>query len=67
MAAGSVLVAGAQCLVTTLTMPTGWWILGRSPTRILNVDEKRPFLFDVDDCVTFKRISRAEFDAMAGG
>lgn len=67
VAAGSVLVAGAQCLVTTLTMPTGWWILGRSPTRILNVDEKRPFLFDVDDCVTFKRISRAEFDAMAGG
>ena len=67
VAAGSVLVAGPQCLVTTLTMPTGWWIIGRSPTRILSDDEDRPFLLDVDDRVTFKRISRAEFDAMAGG
>ena len=66
VAAGSVVVAGPQCLVTTLTMPTGWWIIGRSPTRILGDDEDRPFLFDVDDRVTFKRISRAEFDAMAG-
>jgi inhibitor of KinA len=64
IAAGSVVIAGPQCLVTTLTMPTGWWIIGRSPTRILNDDEGRPFLFDVDDRVAFKRISRAEFDAM---
>ncbi|MCZ0960729.1 5-oxoprolinase subunit B family protein [Paracoccus benzoatiresistens] len=33
--AGSVLVAAGQCLVSTLAMPTGWWIIGRSPTRIL--------------------------------
>jgi inhibitor of KinA len=66
VAAGSVLVAGPQCLVTTLTMPTGWWIIGRSPTRILGDEEDRPFLFDVGDRVTFKRISRAEFDVMAG-
>lgn len=32
---GSVLVAGPQCLVTTLTMPTGWSAIGRSATRIL--------------------------------
>ena len=61
--AGSVLIAGAQCLVSTLTMPTGWWIIGRSPTRILQDDPARPFLFDVTDRVRFHRISRAEFDA----
>jgi inhibitor of KinA len=66
VAAGSVLVAGPQCLVTTLTMPTGWWIIGRSPTRILNDDEGRPFLFDIGDHVAFKRIGRAEFDAVTG-
>ena len=38
IAAGSVIIAWAQCLVTTLTMPTGWWIIGRSPTRILRDD-----------------------------
>lgn len=61
--AGSVIVAGPQCIVTTLKMPAGWWILGRSPTRILRNDESRPLLFDVGDKVRFKRIERAAFDA----
>ncbi|OYU38083.1 MAG: kinase [Pseudorhodobacter sp. PARRP1] len=61
--AGSVIIAGAQCLVTTLLMPTGWWIIGRSPTRILTDDPARPFLFDVGDKVRFRRIGRAEYEA----
>ena len=67
VAAGSVIVAGAQCLVTTLTMPTGWWIIGRSPTRILTGDAARPFLFDVGDRVRFRRVSEAEFHAAEAG
>jgi len=63
VAAGSVIIAGAQCLITTLLMPTGWWIIGRSPTRILTTDPARPFLFDVGDRVRFRRISRAEYEA----
>jgi inhibitor of KinA len=66
VAAGSVLIAGPQCLVTTLTMPTGWWIIGRSPTRILTEREDRPFLFDVGDRVQFRRIDRAEYDTLMG-
>lgn len=62
--AGSVIIAGAQCLITTLTMPTGWWIIGRSPTQILRDDPARPFLFDVGDRVRFNRIDRQTFDAM---
>ncbi len=65
--AGSVIIAGPQCLITTLTMPTGWWILGRSPTRILTGDESRPFLFDVGDPVRFRRIGRAEFERARDG
>ena len=61
--AGSVLIAGPQCLVTTLTMPTGWSIIGRSPTRILTGDESAPFLFDVGDQIRFKRIALARFEA----
>lgn len=64
--AGSVLIAGPQCLVSTLTMPTGWWILGRSPARILTQDPARPFLFDVGDRVRFRRLSRRDFDAEGG-
>ena len=63
VAAGSVIIAGAQCLITTLTMPTGWWIIGRSPTQILLPDPAKPFLFDVGDTVHFHRINRATFDA----
>lgn len=52
--AGSVIIAGSQCLVTTLTMPTGWWIIGHSPARILTGDPARPFLFEVGDRVRFQ-------------
>jgi inhibitor of KinA len=67
VAAGSVLIAGGQCIVSTLRMPTGWWIIGRSPAKILKDDPAKPFLFDVGDRVRFRRITRAEFDARAGG
>ena len=56
--AGSILIAGPQCLATTLIMPTGWSIIGYTPTRILRSDPVRPFLFDVGDTVTFRRIGR---------
>ncbi|MCX7302202.1 MAG: allophanate hydrolase subunit 1 [Rhodobacterales bacterium] len=63
VAAGSVIIAAAQCIISTLTMPTGWWIIGRSPTLILRDDPARPFLFDVGDRVRFRRIGRAELEA----
>ncbi len=59
--AGSVIIAGPQCLITTLKMPTGWSIIGRSPTAILTGDPDAPFLFDVGDRVTFQRIDAATF------
>ncbi len=62
VAAGSVIIAAAQCIVSTLTMPTGWWVIGRSPTLILRDDPAKPFLFDVGDSVRFRRISRAELE-----
>lgn len=64
--AGSVIIAGPQCLVTTLTMPTGWWRIGASPTAILTGDEDRPFLFDVGDHVRFRRISLDEYNGGRG-
>ncbi|MEM7140683.1 MAG: carboxyltransferase domain-containing protein [Actinomycetota bacterium] len=51
--AGSVLIANDQCLITTVTMPTGWWVIGSSPTPILDPDAARPAPFDVGDRVRF--------------
>lgn len=54
---GSILIAGAQSILTPLTMPTGWNIIGRSPTEII---QGSGFLFAVGDTVTFTRIPRAD-------
>lgn len=64
VAAGSVIIAGPQCLITTLTMPTGWWVIGRSPTAILTGDPDHPFLFGVGDEVRFCRVSRSAYEAL---
>ncbi len=53
---GSVMIAGAQCLITTLPMPTGWWVIGRTPLRVLDTDARRPFLFEPGDRVRFVRV-----------
>ncbi len=67
VAAGSVIIAGTQCLVTTLRMPTGWSIIGQSPTQILTGEHDKPFLFDVADRVTFERINYATFAQLTKG
>ncbi len=64
--AGRVIIAGPQCIVTTLKMPTGWWIIGASPEPVLRDDPARPFLFDVGDRVRFHRIDRAAYHAAGG-
>jgi len=65
--AGSVVIAGPQCLITTLTMPTGWSIIGRSPNQIFTGDPNHPFLFDVGDRVTFERIDLMAFESLDQG
>lgn len=54
--AGSVIIAGPQCIVTTFTMATGWWIIGRSPARLFLPEREEPVLFGVGDEVRFVRI-----------
>ena len=65
--AGSVVIAGPQCLITTLTMPTGWSIIGRSPTPIFTGNASHPFLFDVGDRVVFERIDAATLKLLGQG
>jgi len=62
VAAGSVIIAGPQCLVTTIEMPTGWSIIGRSPTKVLRPEADRPFLFDPGDRVRFERVDLSTFE-----
>jgi inhibitor of KinA len=50
---GSVMIAGSQCLITTLAMPTGWWVIGHTDFRVLDADAAKPFRFDPGDRVRF--------------
>jgi inhibitor of KinA len=60
--AGSVIIAGQQCLIIPTAMSTGWFALGRCPIPMLTDDPKKPFLFNVGDTVTFRRIDKAGFE-----
>lgn len=62
VAATSVIIAGPQCLVTTLTMPTGWSVLGRSPTPILQDDPDEPVRFELGDRIRFTPIDLATYE-----
>jgi inhibitor of KinA len=42
-----------MCLITTLTMPTGWWRIGRTDARVLTDDPAHPFAFAVGDRLHF--------------
>jgi inhibitor of KinA len=61
--AGSVIITGQQCLVIPVAMSTGWFAIGRSPVQVLRDDPARPFLFDVGDTVSFRRIAAHELEA----
>jgi inhibitor of KinA len=54
--AGSVIIAGQQCIVTTFMMATGWWIIGRSPARLFLPEREEPVLLGVGDEVRFVRV-----------
>lgn len=59
--AGSIIIAGQQCLITTLKMPTGWSIIGSTHAKIITGNKAQPFLFNVGDEVSFNRISLDEY------
>ena len=61
--AGSVIIAGPQALITTITMPSGWWIIGRTHETPLQKNDDQPFLFNVGDSVRFTSISEEEYSA----
>ncbi len=50
---GSVMIAGAQCLITTLPMPTGWWVIGHTDFPVLDPEAAEPFRFASGDRVRF--------------
>jgi KipI family sensor histidine kinase inhibitor len=61
---GAVIVADGMCVITTVSMPTGWWLIGRTPERLFAPRREPTFLVGVGDTVRFAPIDRATFDAL---
>jgi len=60
--AGSVAIGGAQTGVYPLATPGGWRIIGRTPRCLFDPDRSPPALLQMGDRITFRSITRAEFD-----
>jgi KipI family sensor histidine kinase inhibitor len=60
----TVLVADSMCVITTVSMPTGWWLIGRTPERLFAPAREPAFLVGVGDALRFAAVDRASFDAL---
>ena len=63
-AANAVLVAGGLSLISTFSMPTGWWVIGRTPVRLFSPLRNPQFLIEVGDLVRFTPIGAREYRSM---
>ena len=59
-----VLIGGGLSLVATISMPTGWYVISRTPERMYAPHRSRPFLVDVGDELRFESVDRATFAAI---
>jgi len=59
--AQTVMIAGSQCLITTLAMPTGWWRIGLTNFKPLQMNRKNPFVLNVGDTLEYVAMNESDF------
>lgn len=60
-AAGVVSIGGGLCTIAPFVMPTGWYVIGRTPERLYAAERKDAFLIQAGDLVRFDPIDLATF------
>ena len=58
---GAVLIGGGLCVITNFAMPTGWYVIGRTPERLYAAERKDAFLIQAGDVLRFDPIDLATF------
>jgi KipI family sensor histidine kinase inhibitor len=61
---GTVMIGAGMGLITTFAMPTGWWLIGRTPERMFSLGRDRTFFAAVGDAIAFEPIDLATFHAL---
>jgi KipI family sensor histidine kinase inhibitor len=62
---GAIMIGGIQAVIVSIPLPTGWYVLGRTPLRPFEPERDDPFLFRAGDHVRFRRIDTADFQRLA--
>lgn len=61
---GSLTIANGQALIASIAMPTGWYVLGRTPARTFDQRRDPVFPIAVGDSVAFERVDADRFEAL---
>jgi inhibitor of KinA len=59
--AGAVLIGGGLCVVAPFVMPTGWYVIGRTPERLYAAERKDAFLIQAGNLLRFDPIDLSTF------
>jgi len=62
---GALLIAGGQALIASISMPTGWYAIGRTPIKTFDLRRERMFLADIGDELVFERVDPSTFAALS--
>ncbi len=54
-------IGGQQTAVSSMPMPSGWYVVGRTPVRMYQPVSPKPFLLDGGDLVRFEPITPTKF------
>jgi len=60
----TVMLGGGLTLVATFSMPTGWYLIGRTPERMFAPAREPIFLVEVGDSLAFEPIDAATFASL---
>lgn len=58
---GAVLIGGGLCGVSTFAMPTGWYVIGRTPERLYAAERADAFMVQAGDNLRFEAIDTTTF------
>lgn len=61
---GAALIGGGLSLVATNPMPTGWYVIGRTPERLFSLRRDPPFLVSPGDALRFEPVDATAFAAL---
>ena len=66
MPAGSIIIANGQAAIAPRPMPTGWYVMGRTPIRMFDPTRPGPGMvpFAIGDRLYLREVDRSEFDRL---